>query len=158
MKYLSLRRAFTLVEILIVVVILGILAALVIPNFTRATEDSSRSALMRQLQSINHQIEIYRAKHAGGLPTNDAGAPMADGGTNFGWGVMVSNDFFKEAPLNPYTGSRVIIAGTEAEAMAHSGSDASAGWYFEVTDERLDVYAAGYDAANNRFSHEPLPE
>ncbi len=155
-KHIS-RRAFTLVEILIVVVILGILAALVIPNFTRATEDSTRSALARQLQSINSQIEIYRARNAGGFPTNDVTSPMADAGSNFGWGVMVSAEYFKEAPMNPYTGSRVVVAGTEADAIAHSGTDSSVGWYFLAEPDRMEVFAAGYDAVNNRFSHEPAP-
>jgi general secretion pathway protein G len=151
------RRAFTLVEILIVVVILGILAALVIPNFTRATEDSTKSALKRQLQSINSQIEIYRARNAGGFPTNDLTSPLVEGGSNYGWGVMVSGEYFKEAPMNPYTGSRLVVAGTEADAIGHAGSDASAGWYYLAEPAQLVVFAAGYDADNNLFSHETAP-
>lgn len=157
MTHANLRRAFTLVEILIVVVILGILAALVIPNFTRATEDSTKSVLARQLQSISHQVEMYRARHAGGFPTNDIDSPMADGGSNFGWGALVGKDYFREAPVNPYTGSRAIVAGTEADAIAHSGSDPSAGWYFLQEPSGLTIFAAGFDADNMRLSNEPAP-
>ncbi|MHC4286068.1 MAG: type IV pilin protein [Planctomycetota bacterium] len=40
------EKGFTLVEILIVVVILGILAAIVIPQFTSASVDAKESLLM----------------------------------------------------------------------------------------------------------------
>lgn len=46
------RKGFTLVEILIVVVILGILAAIVIPQFTNASEEAKQNSLRSNLQSI----------------------------------------------------------------------------------------------------------
>jgi len=44
--------AFTLVEILIVVIILGILAAIVIPQFTSATQDAKSAATYNELQKL----------------------------------------------------------------------------------------------------------
>ena len=64
------KTAFTLVEILIVVVILGILAAIVIPQFTSAAEDSKLSNLMSNLQSIRAQLELYKMHHNETYPTN----------------------------------------------------------------------------------------
>ena len=46
------RAGFTLVEILIVVIILGILAAIVIPQFTNASQDARESSLLSQLQTL----------------------------------------------------------------------------------------------------------
>lgn len=57
------KRGFTLIEILIVVVILGILAAIVIPQFTNASQDAQVSAVKSQLQTIRSQIELYRVKN-----------------------------------------------------------------------------------------------
>ena len=57
------RRGFTLIEILIVVVILGILAAIVIPQFTNASQDAQVSAVKSQLQTIRSQVELYRIKN-----------------------------------------------------------------------------------------------
>ncbi|HVU64820.1 MAG TPA: prepilin-type N-terminal cleavage/methylation domain-containing protein, partial [Phycisphaerales bacterium] len=64
----TVSKAFTLVEILIVVVILGILAAIVIPQFTNASQDAQRGNIQTQLQSIRNQIELYRVKNNGNAP------------------------------------------------------------------------------------------
>ncbi len=54
---------FTLVEILIVVIILGILAAIVIPQFSNATLEAKQSMLRENLRMIRTQIGTYRAQH-----------------------------------------------------------------------------------------------
>ncbi|MHC4171078.1 MAG: type II secretion system protein [Planctomycetota bacterium] len=62
------RSGFTLVEILIVVVILGILAAIVIPQFTEASTEAKTSSLMTDLQTMRSQIELYKIQHNDDLP------------------------------------------------------------------------------------------
>ena len=54
------RKAFTLIEILIVVVILGILAAIVIPQFTDASDQANVASMKSQLQTMRSQIELFR--------------------------------------------------------------------------------------------------
>jgi len=61
-------KAFTLVEILIVVIILGILAAIVIPQFTNASQDARKSSLVSQLQTLRSQIELFKLQHGDTLP------------------------------------------------------------------------------------------
>jgi len=62
------KRGFTLVEILIVVIILGILAAIVIPQFTNASQDARKNSLTSQLQTIRSQVELYKLQHLDQLP------------------------------------------------------------------------------------------
>jgi general secretion pathway protein G len=62
------RSGFTLVEILIVVVILGILAAIVIPQFTEASTEAKVSSLVSDLQTMRSQIELYKIQHNDALP------------------------------------------------------------------------------------------
>ena len=63
------KRGFTLVEILIVVVILGILAAIVIPQFTQASTEAKQNSLCSDLQSLRSQIELYKCQHNDTAPT-----------------------------------------------------------------------------------------
>jgi general secretion pathway protein G len=71
MQYRTRKSGFTLVEILIVVIILGILAAIVIPQFTNASEDARKNSLTSQLQTIRSQIELYKLQHRDAYPTSD---------------------------------------------------------------------------------------
>lgn len=59
----SARSAFTLVEVLIVVIILGILAAVVVPQFSNAAQESLTVALQTTLAHVRTQID--RAKYLG---------------------------------------------------------------------------------------------
>src|SRR5438874_10358216 len=62
------KSGFTLVEILIVVIILGILAAIVIPQFTNASQDARKSNVVSQLQTLRAQIELYKLQHKDAIP------------------------------------------------------------------------------------------
>ncbi len=123
----SVRKAFTLVEILIVVVILGILAAIVIPQFTKASEDAQVGNVETQLQTIRSQIELYRVRNNGSLPALDTGF-----GPN-GWGDpagttpaargLRGTEFLRTDPINPRTGTSGVAAGVigDAEVTATAG-------------------------------------
>ena len=55
------KKAFTLVEILIVVIILGILASIVVPNFSNASHQARENMLKKNLYMLRSQINVYRA-------------------------------------------------------------------------------------------------
>lgn len=78
-------------EILIVVVILGILAAIVVPQFTSATADSRKTSIKSQLQTLRRQIELYKLEHAEALPD-----------LSTGWDAMAGTHDFNGKPLGPY--------------------------------------------------------
>ncbi|MFK7790048.1 MAG: type II secretion system protein [Phycisphaeraceae bacterium] len=69
----ALRHGFTLMEILIVVVILGILAAIVIPSFASATEDTRKAAFTQDLRAFETGILRYEADNASFPPDGGSG-------------------------------------------------------------------------------------
>ena len=147
------RPGFTLVEILIVVVILGILSALVVANFTTTVSDATKASLLRQLQHIENQVELYRANNWGQFPTDDEALPMGEGESQSGWGIMVSENYLKYEPRNPYTGSPVLIEGSREDAVALD-SGAETGWCYFDNGVRLEFFAAGYNDVTNELFHE----
>jgi len=59
------RKGFTLIELLIVVVIIGILAAIAIPKFSATREKAYFSAMKSDLKNLQTQQEIYYSSVAG---------------------------------------------------------------------------------------------
>jgi general secretion pathway protein G len=62
------RRAFTLVEILIVVIIMGVIATIIIGLFNNTTSDAASGSLKDNLRAMRSAIQIYAAHH-GTYPT-----------------------------------------------------------------------------------------
>lgn len=148
------NSGFTLVEILIVVVILGILAAIVIPQFTNASSEAIKGSIVSQLRTINSQVELYRVRNNGTFPDQDPDSPMLAGtaeADNFGWGILVSESYLKEAPVNGYTGSRIVVAGDVDDAMGETNNSAN-GWYWDAAG--AEVFASAYDPENDLLAHE----
>ena len=109
--------AFTLVEILIVVVILGILAAIVVPQFANASTSAQSSSLKGSLQVIRSQIELYHAHHNSTYPTlNQLDAAWnvllsrtnAAGAVGTTDGVHVFGPYIKKMPVNPFESSQTV--------------------------------------------------
>ncbi|MBU0641322.1 MAG: type II secretion system major pseudopilin GspG [Planctomycetes bacterium] len=71
------RRAFTLMEVLMVIVIIGILAAFVVPNFFNVGEDAKKKMTQALLDSgVNGTLDMYKL-HIGHYPTEEEGGLLA---------------------------------------------------------------------------------
>jgi general secretion pathway protein G len=127
------RRGFTLVEVLIVVIILGILAAIVIPQFTEASTQARESSLKSNLQTVRSQIELYKVQHSDTLP----GAGIATfeqamtGKTNFTGAVDTTDPnaygpYLQQLPTNPFNNLNTVRKGG---TVAGTNTD---GWRFDT--------------------------
>jgi general secretion pathway protein G len=135
------RSAFTLVEILIVVIILAILGAIVIPQFSDASGDAKASALMANLRTIRAQLELYKLQHNGNYPTdattfaNQMTLKTTAAGSTTG-GTL--GPYLLSVPNNPYTGTNTINA---ADGTASA-------WYYLVTSGVAEFKANDGDVTN----------
>jgi general secretion pathway protein G len=130
------RSGFTLVEILIVVIILGILAAIVIPQFTNASEDARKSSLTSQLQTIRSQVELFKLQHRDRYPLVD----LDDITSDWDWNKLTTKtneDGVAGGNLGPYLQAvpKNNLNGLSAMAMVDTDADAAsppntAGWVF----------------------------
>lgn len=81
------QSGFTLMEILIVVILLGILAMVVVPQITISSEDTKASTLQSNLSQLRSLLEIYYAQHnetyPGTVDDTDGVGPPADAAAAF---------------------------------------------------------------------------
>ena len=143
--YRTNKSGFTLVEILIVVIILGILAAIVIPQFTNASQDARKNSLTSQLQTMRSQFELYKLQHKDQLPLKF----QADGVYNAvaDWDNMTTQTdadhaayvagtsttgpfgpYLQSPPVNPLNSRFNIIVGTADYNFGDDSPDATVGW------------------------------
>lgn len=64
------KKGVTLVELLIVVLILGALAAIAIPRLTQSADTAKTNGCKTNIDIINSQIELYAAENDGTYPAN----------------------------------------------------------------------------------------
>lgn len=120
------KKAFTLVELMIVVIILGILAAIVVPQFTEASSDAQLNAMTSNLRVIRGQIELYKLQHNSTYPDDATFATLmtqktnADGTTT---GTPTLGPYLQRVPNNPFTNANTVGTGVVG----------SSDWFYDKT-------------------------
>jgi general secretion pathway protein G len=155
------KQGFTLVEILIVVVILGILAAIVIPHFTIASTHARGNSLKDQLFSLRTQISVFEAQH-GFAPGYADGDTTSDPDQDLfvqqmtrssdRWGTVAEpgtegydfGPYFTEIPPNPVNSLQTVQILPNAQSLPGAGDD-SHGWIFHPASMTLKSDAIGAD-------------
>jgi len=83
----ALQRGFSLIEIMVVVVIMGVLAALVVPNVMDRPDQARVVAAKQDIGAIMQALKLYRLDH-GRYPTTDQGLSALAGGEGKGTAYM----------------------------------------------------------------------
>lgn len=155
-KKLRSNQGFTLVELIIVIIILGILAALAIPQFSASTDDAKKATLQGNLAVLRNAINLYYHQHNSVYPgavdeadgstavkgadaadaflaqltkyTNASGKTSDTQGADFPYGP-----YLVSMPTNPLSTTDVVTAGGEAAVTVTQDegdlkADGKTGW------------------------------
>ncbi len=120
------RKGFTLIELIMVIAILAILAAVVIPRFRDLTGRAKESACKAALGNLRSAIQIYHADQlAQGNNVYPALSEVAESAANARDSEIIENG---DIPVNPYNDADTVRAGTGARSA--SGTE---GWAYNAT-------------------------
>jgi len=162
------EKAFTLVEVILVVTILGILGALVLPTFQGHIAKARESAAKNNLRVIRNQIELYKLQHKGIPPgyVNDSGAPTAllelqFTATTTETGAVspstvpaepfVNGPYIKKLPENPYNKLSNVVYAPEATAFSAAVDGTSSGWLYKKETGEFKINWTGTDSEGAAF-------
>jgi len=125
------RKGFTLIELLIVVVIIGILAAIAIPKFANTKQKAVKASMISDLRNLATAQEAFYADSSKYATTY--GTTIATGQVNFsvsqnnalvinsasnasGWAATISNPGYSPGSCGVFVGSTFSGSGTPAAA------------------------------------------
>jgi len=161
------ERGFTLVELLIVVIILAVLAAIVIPQFSSSTKDAQESALDTTLTEMRNAMELYYHQHGSVYPaavtdgtngadnvttllnqltlyTSMAGVTNNTKDATYKYGPYLKK---QELPPNPIDGhTNWVFNATNVGSLDEPATaTAAGGWWYDTTSGKLICNIVGYE-------------
>jgi len=162
------EKAFTLVEVILVVTILGILGALVLPTFQGHIAKARESAAKDNLRVMRNQIELYKLQHKGIPPgyVNGSAGPEAllqlqFTGTSDETGAaspstvpsepFIYGPYLKKMPENPYNKLSSIVYVLEATDFSAAVDGTSSGWLYKKETGEFKINWTGTDSGGTAF-------
>ncbi len=161
-------KGFTLVEILVVVVLLGVLAAIVIPAFANSTTFAKDSALAVDLQLLRRVILVYKSQHlevGPGYPNGDTTqAPTEQAFIDHA--TLASNTngqtaairtpgfnrgpYLMKIPVNPFNQKDTVEMLADGQAFPANADD-SHGWIYKAATSEIRADNTGADQSGTEY-------
>lgn len=148
---LRMKRAFSIVELIIVVAVLGILAAIVLPQFQSHATEARQAAAKDNVRVLRSAIELYAAKHTGVAPGYKDNDPTSTPSSDyFRIQTTVDSHYFAKIPLNPFNKLDTIkmIGNNEALPAEATGNF---GWIYKPATETIRLDWPGVDKDGIRY-------
>merc|ERR1711879_1087361 len=109
----KLKKAFSLMELLVVIIILGLLAAFVLPNLTGKSEEAKADIVCIQMKSVGQTLKLYK------LDTSSY--PTTEEGLN----LLVSKNYFEDGklPKDAWGNNFIYIQNEKSFDLISMGAD-----------------------------------
>ena len=161
-------KGFSLVEILIVVIILGVLAAIVIPQFSNATASARASMLADTLRIMRTQVMVFKSQHNSVSPGYPGGEPaqtpteaaftahITQASTAFcvtaapGTAGYPYGPYMRQLPQNPINGKKnvlIVVDGADFPAVPSN----QFGWVYQPSTLTFRADCTGQDEAGKSY-------
>jgi prepilin-type N-terminal cleavage/methylation domain-containing protein len=157
------KHGFTLIELMIVVAILGILAAIVLPQVQGHTVQAKEAAVQDSLHTVRTQIQLYKMQHNGLAPgyINTAQAMPTQfmyqlTGTSAMTGLAVASKvpsatypfgpYIMAMPVNPYNNLSTVKMVPAATTDFAAAADNSTGWLYQKETTTFRLNKSGTDS------------
>ena len=149
----EMNKAFTLVEILIVVAVLGILAALVLPTLQGHIAEAKEAAAKDNLRILRNAIEIYAAQHNGvppGYPNDDPS--LSPSNHPFSVQMTGNGNYLSKMPENPFNGKTVIkMIDNDEDFPTEPVITNLYGWIYKPATKTIKLDWPGIDSAGTPY-------
>lgn len=138
-------RAFSIAELVIVVAVVGILAALVVPCIQGQATEAKEAAAKDNLHTLRGAIELYAANHAGVAPgyvESDPDGAMDE--TCFLNQMTVAENYLRQMPANPFNNRKsILMVGNGASFPPQPTGDH--GWLYQPATKTIRLDWPGQD-------------
>jgi len=145
------KRGVALVELVIIAAILGILAAIVVPQFWDHSKLARQTVAKDNLRTLRAAIELYAAQHAGvppGYPDDDPQA--SPDSSQFVRQLTESGRYLKQMPRNPFNRLTTVRMIPNGQTFP-SDPTGRFGWVYQPATMTIRLDWPGYDTEGIRY-------
>jgi prepilin-type N-terminal cleavage/methylation domain-containing protein len=144
------KRALSLVELMIVLAILGILAALVVPQLQTPSTQAKEAVAKDNLRILRSMIELYAARHNGVAPGYQDNIPGTPSLFYFNQQIILSGNYFRKMPQNPFNNLDTINFIGDSEDFPAEASG-NFGWVYQPATQTIRLDWKGTDKDKIRY-------